>query len=198
MYAPLAQVILNGCERLSSNSGTSLSQCSGQTITGTSDGSGVRPGPRIRSWLVNGQVRLFCSLSTDETQHVSGTHVTKRLHETVENNEERYDLGYLVVGQPNGQPEDQISAEAEHHRVAASKSVAEPCTNEDTRQGDGAQEELPLGRPPDASIVNDARDDGSGENTVRERDEVVKEPGTACANEGLPVTLQHQEIWHMR
>lgn len=56
------------------------------------------------------------------------------------------------------------------YRVASAEAVAKECTDKDTGQCDDTKQELPLRSTFDVSIVNDTRDDSSGEDTVGECD----------------------------
>lgn len=60
--------------------------------------------------------------------------------------------------------------------VAATYHITKVSTDENTRKSDGAEEQLPFCSLLDITVVNDARDDGTGEDTVREGDKIVEEP----------------------
>ena len=54
--------------------------------------------------------------------------------------------------------------------VTPAKTVAQEGTDEDTRERDRTEQELPLGCLFDVTVVDDARDDRAREDTVREGD----------------------------
>ena len=54
--------------------------------------------------------------------------------------------------------------------VTPAKTVAQEGTDEDTRERNRTEQELPLGRLLDVTVVDDARDDGTREDAVRKRD----------------------------
>lgn len=56
------------------------------------------------------------------------------------------------------------------YRVASAEAIAKECTDKDTGERNNTKQELPLRSAFDVSIVNDTRDDSSGEDTVGECD----------------------------
>ena len=90
----------------------------------------------------------------------------------------------------------QLTAEAEHHGVLSSDAVAQVSTEKHARKCERGQEEFPFRRRFNAAIRHDAVDDETGEDAVRERDEVVKKPSAASSDETPPVISNDKSIGH--
>ena len=63
-----------------------------------------------------------------------------------------------------------ISAEAQHHGILAADLIAEIGADEDTGEGDGAEEELVFACFDDVGVLDNGGDDDAGEDAVGERD----------------------------
>ncbi len=100
----------------------------------------------------------------------------------------------IDLGQESGEGKLTVAAEAKHHGLFAAEFVAEIGAEEDTGEGEAAEEELPFGGALDVAVLHDAGDDGSREDAVGEGDEVVEEPGATGADEGFPVVAQDEAV----
>jgi hypothetical protein len=139
---PLAQVVLDWGESLGTDGGADLANGSGETVASSADGSGVR-------------------LAADEPEHVAGAEVARGLHEAVEDDKERDDLGDLIVSTSDDKAEDEVPAKADHHSVAAANLVTQIGTNKNTRQRDSAEEKLVLCGLHDVGIFDNAGNNGA-------------------------------------
>lgn len=176
----VTEVTLNRLEHLGTDGGTSLTDSSRETVESTSHSSGV-------------------GLGRDETQHVSGTEVTSRGKHAVHEHKGTSALLEGGVRTSNNEADNNPQGESDQHGVLSAKDLvlAHVGANKDTGETNGTDKKLPLGsleKRIGVVGVDDSGDNGTGEDTVGEDDEIVKEPGSGGTDDSLPVVLEDKQV----
>lgn len=81
----------------------------------------------------------------------------------------RYPLSPIIYTRQETSSQTVLVSVRRTHRATTSQPVAQVRTDEDTGEGDRALQELPLRRPLDVVVMDDARDDRTREEAVRAR-----------------------------
>ncbi|KAH3661350.1 hypothetical protein OGAPHI_006757 [Ogataea philodendri] len=138
------------------------------------------------------------TLGRSESQNVTWTKVTEAVEDTVENDKQRHNLGDFLVRTSNDETNHKVSTETNAHGILSSNLVGEPSSHEQHWNWDDSQKQVPFGNLFEVlGVGQHRRDDGGGEDTIREGDEIVDEPTTARSNQSNPVEFESEPVWNV-